>query len=71
MTVGALKSIKTIQNVGGTVDAKKFSNLATINYTRSGIYLKVVLVFVLCCWLFSVLDAYKMGKKSLLKENGE
>jgi TM2 domain-containing membrane protein YozV len=65
VTVSALESLKTIQSQGGIADMETISSLASIDSARSEIYLRLVLLFVVCCWLFSVADAYKLGKKSL------
>jgi len=60
-----LESLKAIESGGGIADMETISNLASIDSARSGIYLKLISLFVLCCWLFSVADAYKIGKRSL------
>jgi TM2 domain-containing membrane protein YozV len=65
VTVSALESLKAIQSGGGIADMETISNLASIDSARSGIYLRLILLFVVCCWLFSVADAYKIGKRSL------
>jgi TM2 domain-containing membrane protein YozV len=65
VTVSALKSLKAIENGGGIADMETISNLASIDSAHSGIYLRLILLFVLCCWLFSVVDAYKIGQRSL------
>jgi TM2 domain-containing membrane protein YozV len=65
VTVSALESLKAIQSGGGIADMETISNLASIDSARSGIYLRLILLFVVCYWLFSVADAYKIGKRSL------
>ena len=65
VTVNALESLKAIESGGGIADMETISNLASVDSARSGIYLKLISLFVLCCWLFSVADAYKIGKRSL------
>jgi hypothetical protein len=65
VTVSALKSLKAIENGGGIADMETISNLASIDSAHGGIYLRLILLFVLCCWLFSVVDAYKIGQRSL------
>ena len=61
----ALESLKAIENGGGIADMETISNLASIDSARGGIYVKLISLFVLCCWLFSVADAYKIGKRRL------
>jgi TM2 domain-containing membrane protein YozV len=61
----AMESLEAIQSGGGIADMETISNLARIDSAHSGIKLNVILLLVLCCWLFSVVDAYKIGKRSL------
>jgi TM2 domain-containing membrane protein YozV len=61
----ALESLKAIESGGGIADMETISNLASIDSARSGIYLNLISLFVFCCWLFSVADAYRIGKRSL------
>ena len=63
--VSALERLKAIESGGGIVDMETISNLARIDSVHSGINPNLILLFVLCCWLFSVVDAYKIGKKDL------
>ncbi|HEX7534284.1 MAG TPA: hypothetical protein VF343_03430 [Syntrophales bacterium] len=65
VVVSALESLKAIESGGGIADMETVSNLARVDSVHSGIDLKLILLFVLCCWLFSVVDAYKIGKKGL------
>ncbi|MGA2332077.1 MAG: DUF6677 family protein [Syntrophales bacterium] len=65
VVVSALESLKAIESGGGIADMETVSNLARIDSVHSGINLNFILLFVLCCWLFSVVDAYKIGKKGL------
>jgi hypothetical protein len=64
----ALESLKAIEKGGGIADMETVSNLARIDSVHSGINLNLVLLFVLCCWLFSVVDAYRIGRS--LPETG-
>jgi TM2 domain-containing membrane protein YozV len=63
--VSALERLKAIESGGGIVDMETISNLARIDSAHGGINLKLILLFVLCCWVFSVADAYKIGKEGL------
>jgi hypothetical protein len=63
--VSALESLKAIQSGGGIADMETIANLARIDSVHSGINLNFILLFVLCCWLFSVVDAYRIGKRGL------
>jgi len=63
--VSAMESLKAIESGGGIADMQTISNLARIDSVHSGINLNFILLFVLCCWLFSVVDAYKIAKRSI------
>jgi len=63
--VSALESLKAIESGGGIADMQTISNLARIDSAHSGINLNLILLFVLCCWLFSVVDAYRIAKRGL------
>jgi TM2 domain-containing membrane protein YozV len=63
--VSALESLKEIQSGGGIADMETISNLARIDSAHSGINLNFILLLVSCCWLFSAVDAYRIGKRSL------
>jgi TM2 domain-containing membrane protein YozV len=63
--VSAMESLKAIESGGGIADMQTISNLARIDSAHSGINLNLILLFVLCCWLFSVVDAYRIAKRSL------
>jgi hypothetical protein len=60
---GALESLNTIQAQGGTVDINTLSNLAAKHPVQKGFYYKVIFLYIICCWLFSVIDAYRLGKR--------
>jgi TM2 domain-containing membrane protein YozV len=61
----AMESLEAIQNGGGIADMQAVSILARIDSAHSGINLNFILLLVLCCWLFSVVDVYKIGKRFL------
>jgi len=65
VVTGALESLKAIESKGGMADVETLSKLARVDSVHSGMSVKVMLLFVTGCWLFSVIDAYKIGKKSL------
>jgi hypothetical protein len=60
---GALESLNTMQTQGGTVDINTISNLAAKYPVQKGYYYKVIFLYIICCWLFSVIDAYRLGKR--------
>ncbi len=63
-TVRALAVLEQIQNQLNQVDMATISNVALASSTdHTSIYYKPVLLFIVCCWLFSIIDAYRIGKK--------
>ena len=62
-TVRALSVLKRIQNQLDQVDMATISNVAlAASANHTSIYYKPILLFIVCCWLFSVIDAYRIGK---------
>ena len=61
-TFSALESLKAIQMEGGTVDMNTISNLAAISSKLNNIYFKIIFLVIACCWLFSIVDAFRIGK---------
>ena len=70
-TVGALDSLKKIQAEGGNADMDTILNLAATSSSHYAAYSNMILLFIAFCWLFSVIDAYRIGKRSLLKARDE
>ncbi|HPQ44696.1 MAG TPA: DUF5683 domain-containing protein [Syntrophales bacterium] len=61
-TMRALAILKQIQSQLDRVDMNTITNLAlasSVNHTS--VYYKPILLFILCCWIFSVIDAYRAG----------
>ncbi|MEA3486985.1 MAG: hypothetical protein U9R20_04940 [Thermodesulfobacteriota bacterium] len=68
-TVRALAMLEEIQNQLNQVDMATISNVAMASAAdHTLIYYKQILLFIVCCWLFSIIDAYKIGEK---KERSE
>jgi hypothetical protein len=71
-TFSAFESLKAIQMEGGTVDMNTISNLAATYSTLNDIYYKIIFLLIACCWLFSIVDAFRIGKiRSLGNGGGE
>ena len=63
-TVRALAVLEQMQNQLNQADMTTISNVALASSAdHTSIYYKPVLLFILCCWLFSIIDAYRTGKK--------
>jgi TM2 domain-containing membrane protein YozV len=64
-TVGALQVLDKIQIQlqGGTVDMNAVSNLAVGSSTHGDPYSSLISLGIAVCWVFSVIDAYLLGKE--------
>ena len=62
-TVGALQVLDKIQLQGGTVDMNAVSNLAAGSSTHGDPYSSLISLGIAGCWVFSVIDAYLLGKE--------
>ena len=64
-TVGAaLDILSQIEMEGGLVDISEISSEATqLSTTSTELLLNFLLVLILSCWVFSTIDAYRIGKK--------
>lgn len=64
-TIVALDSLKVMQGDGSAIDVNAISHLAetlSVNIFNDN---TTILVFLVACWIFSVADAYRIGKRSL------
>ena len=61
-TMRALEELEKIQRAG-TADVVALANLATASSAQGGgSYDTLIWLAIACCWLFSVIDAYRTGK---------
>ncbi len=68
-TIRALEILERIQNQLDQIDMATISNLALASSAdHTSVYYKPILLFIICCWLFSIIDAYRIGKE---KESSE
>ncbi len=64
VTLRTLAVFERIHNQLNHVDMAAITNTALISSAEyTSIYYTPVLLFLVCCWLFSVLDAYMIGKR--------
>lgn len=71
-TVRALAIIEQIQNQLNQVDMTTISNVALASSAdHTSIYYKLTLLFIACCWIFSIIDAYRIGKKRERSEQNQ
>jgi len=69
-TVGIMESLKQIE--AGAADTNTMLTLAASYSARNDIVSKVISLFIACCWLFSMIDAYSIGRrKSMLNARDE
>ena len=61
-TFRALEVLDKIQAGGGVPDMNVASNLAATSAASSDPYSSFIVLVMFCCWLFSVIDAYMLGK---------
>jgi TM2 domain-containing membrane protein YozV len=64
-TVVALNRLKAIQGEGNSIDISSIFHLAETSSANAVIGNTAILVFLVACWIFSVIDAYRIGKKHL------
>ena len=68
-TIRALEILERIQNQLDQVDMETITNLALASSAdHSSVYYKPILLFIACCWIFSIIDAYRTGKEKELSE---
>lgn len=61
-TLRTLEALDKIQ-AGGSLDMNVASNLAATSAASGDKYSSVIVLVMSCCWLFSVIDAYRLGKE--------
>jgi hypothetical protein len=67
----ALAILEKIQWEGGTIDMTTISRAATQASTSSeSLSFNFLLFLIVCCWLIGTVDAYRIGKKKDLEEQG-
>ena len=54
-----------------SVDLTPFITLRLTSSAEMSPYGNLILGFVVCCWLFSIVDAYRIGKRMEHSENNQ
>lgn len=62
VTISALKNITKLQKQG-PIDMTTASDLLASSPVDHAAYYYIGLLLVVCCWLFSAIDAYRIGKR--------
>ncbi|MCX5834883.1 MAG: DUF5683 domain-containing protein [Deltaproteobacteria bacterium] len=64
MTIARVsEDLKKIEAGGGTVDMTTINHLANAISSGPSLYYKIILLLVMGIWLYSIIDAYRLGKK--------
>jgi len=61
-TFRALEVLDKMQ-AGGALDMKAVSDLAATSSASGDHFTSVIVPAIFCCWLFAVIDAYRLGKE--------
>jgi hypothetical protein len=61
-TVGALQELEKMQIQGGLMDLNAVANRAAASSASGDWYSPLIVPMIVVCWLFSVIDAYMLGK---------
>ena len=60
----AFTILEKIQSEGGPIDMSTIWNAATqASTTSESLIFKLLLLLIILCWIISVLDAYRIGRK--------
>ncbi len=63
-TRSALAILRQLDNQGASTDIQVISDLAVQSSTSNTAVYQGSLLLIVCCWIFSIIDAYRIGKKS-------
>ncbi len=65
----ALAILEKLESEGGAISMSSISNAATQASTISGsLTFNLVLLLTILCWIFAVVDAYRIGKEQDIEE---
>jgi TM2 domain-containing membrane protein YozV len=71
-TMNALEGLEKMQSAGGIADMNAIANLAVASSKQHGTsYDSLILILIGCCWVFSVIDAYRTGKRADSADAGD
>lgn len=63
-TVKAFPILEQLQSRSERIDMETVLQLARTSSADPFPYSTLVLFFLVCCWLFSIVDAYRIGKRA-------
>ena len=58
----ALQLLKEVEEAGGFIDMQSMVNMAVEASRPDNLYYKAGLLVIVCCWLFSIIDAWRTGE---------
>jgi hypothetical protein len=68
----ALAILEKIELEGGVIDIQTITDAATKASSSSGsVIYNLGFLLIVICWIFGIVDAYRIGKKMDLEDNGE
>lgn len=60
----AMAVLDKIQAGGGTLDSETIARTANqVTTNQASLLLNLLLLFMICCWVFGVIDAYMIGRR--------
>jgi hypothetical protein len=66
----ALAVLEKIQAGGGTLDSETIARTANqVTTNQASLLLNLLLLFMICCWVFGVIDAYVMGRRKDIEDS--
>jgi hypothetical protein len=63
ITSAALERLNIVLTQGGVIDINDASKLAVAQSLQSSTFCKVIFLLIICCWIFSITDAYRIAKR--------
>ena len=68
----ALTILETIELEGGVIDLQTITDAATqASSSSDSVIYNLGFLLIVICWIFGIVDAYRIGKKKDLEDNGE
>ena len=71
ITTSVWESLKRIELEGGTLDPQMLTNPAMLYSAQNAFYGKLCSFTLLVCWIFSIIDAYRIGKRRNIDTGNE
>lgn len=65
----AMAVLEKIQASGGAIDPETIARTANqVTTNQASLLLNLLLLFMIACWVFGVIDAYKMGRRKDIED---